>query len=766
VRSLYVCYFGLRQPLVQTQVLPYLRELTRGGIDVLLLTFEAEPNKTWTAEAIAEWRDKLRADGIRWFSSTYHKRPSLPATVFDIFAGALRAARLVRKHRVDVIHARSHVPAAMGVLARKLAGAKVIFDIRGLMADEYVDAGHWSKSGLKYRLTKRVERSLYRAADAHVVLTDRARAELFGVETGKPLEVIPCCTSPSRFADVSAETRDAVRRELGASNRTVIVYAGSLGGAYLTRELAELFAAAKQRDPSVFALVLTQSGRDTIEGELATAGFTAGDYHIGFVSPDALPRHLAAGDVAVAMLQPTYSKIAMSPTKFAEYLSAGLPVIAPRGIGDLDVQVEQERVGVLLDGFDASSFAAAFDRVQQLRADPGLRERCIAVARRLYDLETVGGHRYRRLYTRLGSNRPLRVLALATYPFDAAATRYRILQFVKPLAARGVKVTFSPFLDAKLFAALYNPRKLLLHLPRIAVRMAARLWDVVRAARADVIWVQREAALFGPPLVEWLMTRVLRRPMVLDVDDATHVAYVSPVYGRLATFLKYPQKTHSLVDWSATVVAGNPMIAGYAAGRGARTEVLPTIVDVRVVKPAARRNAGVPVVGWMGTRGTHHLLETIFPALARAGREHRFRVKVVGAGVDAIAIPNVEVEAKPWRHSDEVADLQSFDAGVYPLFDDERNAGKSGFKAIQYMAAGIPFVMSPIGVGATIGIPGRTHFLARTEDEWVDALVQLLGDPELRAAMGDAGRAYAEEHYSVERQADELAMILRKAADR
>src|ERR1044072_3048727 len=119
--TLYLCYFGLREPLVQTQVLPYLRQLAAAGTGVRLVTFEPELKKSWTREQLEEERSRLAAEGIRWHSLAYHKRPSVPATAFDILAGALYAARLARRERIQVLHARSHVPVAIALIARRLA---------------------------------------------------------------------------------------------------------------------------------------------------------------------------------------------------------------------------------------------------------------------------------------------------------------------------------------------------------------------------------------------------------------------------------------------------------------------------------------------------------------------------------------------------------------------------------------------------------------------------------------------------------------------
>src|SRR6266487_3749573 len=116
--SLYICYFGLREPLVQTQVLPYLRELVAGGVKMSLLTFEPQ---RWDG---SDWRERLRAGGIEWHTLPYHKRPTLPATLYDIVRGAFRAAAIARRERIDLLHARSHVGAAIGALAKWMSGAR------------------------------------------------------------------------------------------------------------------------------------------------------------------------------------------------------------------------------------------------------------------------------------------------------------------------------------------------------------------------------------------------------------------------------------------------------------------------------------------------------------------------------------------------------------------------------------------------------------------------------------------------------------------
>ncbi|HZI20754.1 MAG TPA: glycosyltransferase family 4 protein [Pyrinomonadaceae bacterium] len=359
----------------------------------------------------------------------------------------------------------------------------------------------------------------------------------------------------------------------------------------------------------------------------------------------------------------------------------------------------------------------------------------------------------------------MRVLGLASYPVEAAATRYRLQQFVEPLRDRGVELEVRPFLDSRLFRSLYRREEMLGNAWGLARSALRRAGDALAARGADVLLVQREAMMFGPPVVEWLSMRLGGCPMVLDLDDATYVSYTSPTYGRLGSALKWFRKTDDLIRWASVVTCGNRSIAEYVEGRGARAILVPTVVDTEQFRPAeARGDGGPPVLGWIGTHSTFPYLESIFPALQEVARLRPFRLKVVGAGRERVELPGVEVENLGWDLGREVADFQSFDIGLYPIVASDWATGKSGFKSIQYMAVGVPFVATPVGASAEIGEAGQTHFLASTHGEWSAALERLLADEGLRRRMGEAGRRHALAHYTVPAQADKLAAALRQAA--
>jgi glycosyltransferase involved in cell wall biosynthesis len=232
--------------------------------------------------------------------------------------------------------------------------------------------------------------------------------------------------------------------------------------------------------------------------------------------------------------------------------------------------------------------------------------------------------------------------------------------------------------------------------------------------------------------------------------------------------LKWFSKTDDLIRWANVVTCGNRAIAEYAESKGATARIIPTVVDTDVFAPRPRVTEGPPVLGWIGTHSTFPYLQAVFPVLQDLARAHSFKLKIVGAGTNAVNIPGVEVENLEWKLEREVEDFQSFDVGLYPidpaLYAEKWAAGKSGFKAIQYMAVGIPFVAAPIGAMAEIGEAGVSHFHATTDDEWFRGLELLLADVQLRESMGAAGRRHAVEHYLLADQADKLASALQEAA--
>jgi glycosyltransferase involved in cell wall biosynthesis len=359
----------------------------------------------------------------------------------------------------------------------------------------------------------------------------------------------------------------------------------------------------------------------------------------------------------------------------------------------------------------------------------------------------------------------MEVLGLCSYPIEAAATRYRFTQFVAPLAEKGINLTVCPFLSSEEFVAFYHSGKTFRKTLAMINPLANRFLKSLSAKKFDVLLVQREAMMFGPPVFEWLAKTVGKCPLVLDLDDATYVRYVSPTYGQLGSALKFFGKTDSLIDWSEAVICGNRFIAEYVEKKGAKAVVVPTVVDTDVFCPVKKDKNKTPVIGWIGTHSAFPLLEMLFPVLRDLARKYDFVLKIVGSGRDKIEIEGVKIENLDWKLERETEDFQSLDIGLYPIRVVENASadwlnGKSGFKAIQYLALGIPFVVSPIGVCAEIGIDGETHFAATSPEQWYESLRVLLESFEERREMGAKGRDYALKHFTVMQQTDRIAEVL------
>jgi len=393
MNALYLCYLSLLDPLVQTQVVAYLEGLTAAGHRIILLTFE--PRRPISSE-IQDWNKRLRTKGIVWHWLRYHKRPTVIATSWDILAGIVVGFRLVKKHNVRLIHARVHVPGVIALALKKLTGAKLLFDIRGFMAEEYVDGGVWKQDGLLFRITKRVERALVKSADACVVLTTKAKEQLmewYEKElAGKPVQVIPCCV----------DLRQSEQKHRSENRKTPsLVYVGKLGGWYLTEEMLKFFAAARRLIPDLRLQIWTQSDPASLTGLLRKYALD-GEVAIGQLSPHELLTELSKADAGIAFYRRPLSGHACSPTKIGEYLAAGLPLVASSGIGDLDDLLKNGHagcaVGIVVREFSEQAYENAARELRILLSDPEIHCRCRAVAEEYLDLERVGWRRYREVY--------------------------------------------------------------------------------------------------------------------------------------------------------------------------------------------------------------------------------------------------------------------------------------------------------------------------------------------------------------------------------
>jgi glycosyltransferase involved in cell wall biosynthesis len=397
VRSLFITYNGLTEPLGRRQVMPYVLGLAEKGWRPTIVSFEKRASAD--PESRRAVREMLARGGVRWVALTYHRRPTVPATAFDVSWGVLRSLHEAR--RAKLIHARSTVPALMARTLGQMLGIPWLFDVRGLVAEEYADAGHWRREGTLFRITDAVERHLMRSANGLVFLTHSVRRELEEggrFATSAPTEVIPCTVDMQAFHP-SAEARSRIRRQLGVEpTAPMLVYAGSLGSWYEFDQMLEFFRIARQEIPPLRFLVLTPQtamARDRSEN----AGL-APHVVVATVRPDDVPGYLACADAGICFLRKVASKRASSPTKHGEYLASGLAVVSDAWTGDSS-RYHRERAWVAVSDLSEKEYRLAAHRLRALVETPArTRAEARALAERDFDLRT-GVDRYDALYRKL-----------------------------------------------------------------------------------------------------------------------------------------------------------------------------------------------------------------------------------------------------------------------------------------------------------------------------------------------------------------------------
>lgn len=370
--AVYTSYDGALDPLGSSQVVPYLIGL---AADMRLTLVSFEKRQRWDdAQRREAMRELLSSAGIEWRPMRYHARPRLPATAWDVARGAAAITRAVRDLGATIVHCRGDVAMAMARGAHLPGETRLLYDVRGLFADERVETGSWPRGSLLDRAVRRVEAGNLRRADGIVTLTAAARGVLAARRSPlPPHRVIPTCADTSAFRP----------RNPGETAEYSLVYSGSLGGWYMTVEMVA-FARRVSEAHGAKALLLTPQ-----VAEARSAGAAESWADVREVAPQDVPVWLRRARAAFFFITPTPAKRASCPTKLAEALASGLPVVVNRGVGDLDGVIEAEGVGVLIDDFSDAGQRRAIGELDVLLSDPETTGRCRRLAERRYALASA-----------------------------------------------------------------------------------------------------------------------------------------------------------------------------------------------------------------------------------------------------------------------------------------------------------------------------------------------------------------------------------------
>ena len=346
-----------------------------------------------------------------------------------------------------------------------------------------------------------------------------------------------------------------------------------------------------------------------------------------------------------------------------------------------------------------------------------------------------------------------KLLCLTVYPIEGGSDRYRVCQFLPYLERGGYHTTVRPFATTWLFRAMQTRGRMPKKMLHAAFCAARRFLDLLSLNRYDLVMINREAFPFFTPWVEravlWRQSRV-----VFNFDDAIYVGHkdTADLPHPLLHRLKHSAGVSEVVRRSAHVIAGCETLAAYARQYNTSVSVIPTVVDLDQYTYVPRRaqEAAPITIGWWGSRSTSPYLAAVHGALRRLHAVHQGRVKFVFWGDSEYRTDLPSARVIPFSLQAEVEELGKVDIGIMPMPDTPWTRGKCAFKAIQYMARGIPTVVSPVGMSADVVQHGFNGFWAHNEEEWFLYLDELVKSEELRRRFSAAGRETVEQKYSLQ----------------
>lgn len=398
----------MTDPLGQSQVLPYICGLHKKGYSFTLISCEKKERNTSENRALIQKICDI--NNIDWRPLRYTKKPPVFSTLKDIQNIKKAAFKAHQEKHFTIVHCRSYIPALIGLQLKQKFDIKFLFDMRGFWADERVEGNIWNLKNpffkYIYNYFKRKETQFMQESDYVISLTENGKNEIHSWQHLKnnpiPIEVIPCCADLQVFNFHALQQLNVQQKkiELGIpENAKVISYLGSLGTWYLIEEMLDFFKCYQKKHPEAVFLFISPNPKKHIHRISAAKNIDIQKVFVKSAQRDEVPVLASISSLSLLFIKPTYSKKASSPTKQAELMGLGIPIVCNSGVGDTSEIVKKYMSGVVIDAFNENAYKKAIDEIEQLRFEA---ESIRFGALDYFDLE-IAVHRYSILYKRLFS---------------------------------------------------------------------------------------------------------------------------------------------------------------------------------------------------------------------------------------------------------------------------------------------------------------------------------------------------------------------------
>ncbi|MFA5089597.1 MAG: glycosyltransferase family 4 protein [Candidatus Omnitrophota bacterium] len=355
----------------------------------------------------------------------------------------------------------------------------------------------------------------------------------------------------------------------------------------------------------------------------------------------------------------------------------------------------------------------------------------------------------------------MKILFWVPYPSEGQSNRFRVEQYLPYLRKKGIAYSLNPFWESEVYKILYENGHYLKKTYYFIRGTINRIRDLVNLSDYDLVFVHREAYPVGGAFLEKIAFS--KKPIIYDFDDSVFLPTHSSA-NRIMHWLKKPRKITNILKMSAAIIAGNNYLKEYAMQYNKNTAVIPTLIDTGKYSPAkdAPGNNHKVIVGWIGSYTNNQYLNMVRTPLLDLINKYgdSIEIRLIGCRNNFLNIPGITY--CNWSLSTEINELQGFDIGIMPIWDDDWTRGKCAFKIVQYMSVGASVVASPVGVNKEIIKDGVNGFFAANEKEWFEKLCLLIENPQLRRKFALEGRHTVEKEYSLELVASKFIDVLER----
>jgi glycosyltransferase involved in cell wall biosynthesis len=344
----------------------------------------------------------------------------------------------------------------------------------------------------------------------------------------------------------------------------------------------------------------------------------------------------------------------------------------------------------------------------------------------------------------------MKILFLIPYSLkEAPSQRFRFEQYLTLLESKNLKINISPFLNSGNSNIFSKPGKHLSKTAAVLNGFTKRFFILFTVRSYQFVFIHREATPIGPPIIEWVLAKILRKRIIYDFDDSIWLTDKTNE-GWMEKIIRCRSKVKYICRWSYKVSCGNQYLCDYAKKFNQNVLLNPTTIDTQTLHNPAlyeKEDSDRIIIGWTGSHSTLKYLIPIVPVIQLLENKYpQIHLLVI-----ANKKPELNIKSLlfiPWSLESEIENLNRIDIGIMPLPDDEWSKGKCGFKLLQYMALNKPALASPVGVNTEI-INNTNGFLCNNLESWIIQLELLIKDNTLRKELGVAGRELVEKNYSV-----------------